>query len=134
MKGKTEKIREKIVDTVKTHGRIRTVDLLKVVQESVKCSPAPVYAELDTLCKSDIIKKIDKNKANVEYIFQDTLDNVDLFLSRFEKKSNEYSNQLHSIIDDKAIQFSERDLSNLVYYVLQSVENTRMELNILEQK
>jgi len=114
-----------------TNDHIRTNDLVQNVRESVGCSPVPVYRELENLCNSNIIKKIDTNKTNVEYVYEDTIDKIDIFLKQLELKSSEHKKQF-KIIHERQRDYTKKQLLTYFFYVLQSIENTRMELKLLE--
>jgi len=63
----SEKIRHEIKNILEEKGRLRSRPLVELVCENADVSQKPVYRELQNLVDSEEIKKIEHNRAKIEY-------------------------------------------------------------------
>ena len=95
----SEKIRREIIHILEDEGRLRSVELVESVCKSVKVSPKPVYRELNYLSESGAIKRIEHNRANIEYESIDFEDTTLNFASFFKKQLSEFDIKLTDFHD-----------------------------------
>ena len=89
-----DKIRHEIKHILELSGKVRSTELVEKVSKSVNVSHKPVYRELKFLVESEAIKKMEHNRANIEYESVDFKETVDTYSNYFNKKLLEFDKKL----------------------------------------
>jgi len=90
----SDKIRREIKHILDDEGKLRSRELVENVCKSAKVSPKPVYREIQYLTQSNEIKKIENNRANIEYESIDYEKDVSQYINYFEQKLLEFDKKI----------------------------------------
>ena len=90
----SHKIRREIKHILDDEGKLRSRELVENVCKSAKVSPKPVYREIQYLTQSNEIKKIENNRANIEYESIDYEKDVSQYINYFEQKLLEFDKKI----------------------------------------
>ncbi len=90
----SNKIRREIKNILDNEGKLRSRELVENVCKNAKVSPKPVYREIQYLTQSNEIKKIENNRANIEYESIDYEKDVSQYINYFEQKLLEFDKKI----------------------------------------